>query len=217
MTSLPSLSLFAALRPLLFALVALAASVAARAADAPRNILFFGDSLTVGYGVDPDEAYPALVQEKITAAGLDCHVINAGLSGDTTAGGLRRLDWVIRRVPVDVFVLALGANDGLRGVPVDETRANLVAIIAKMRAKNPEVRVVLAGMQMPANMGEAYTRAYREMFPAVAEETEATLIPFLLDGVGDVPEMNQADHIHPNPAGHRLISDTVWKVLRSLL
>jgi acyl-CoA thioesterase I len=188
-----------------------------RAAE-PRTILFFGDSLTAGYGLsDPStEAYPAQIQEKIDRAHLDWRTVNAGLSGETTAGGLRRVDWILRQ-PVDIFVLALGANDGLRGISPAVTRANLQQIIDRVRAKNPKTKFVVAGMQMPREMGAAFTREFQEIFPAVAEKNDAKLVPFLLDGVGGRLELNQPDRIHPTPAGHVIIAETVWKVLRPLL
>jgi len=187
-------------------------------AEAPRTIVFFGDSLTAGYGLDDPgaEAYPAIIGKKILAAHLPWRVVNAGLSGETTAGGLRRVDWVLRQ-PAAVFVLALGANDGLRGVPTAETHANLTAIVARVRAKRPEVLIVIAGMQMPSTMGPDYTRDFAAVFPAVARETGAILLPFLLEGVGGHPEFNQADGIHPSAAGHAILAETVWRVLRPLL
>lgn len=190
-----------------------------RAADtASKTILFFGDSLTAGYGLDDatTEAFPGLVQKKITAAGLPYRVINAGLSGETTAGGLRRIDWVLR-APVDIFVLALGGNDGLRGLSPAAASQNLQGIIAKVRVKNPKVKLIIAGMKMPVNMGPDYTRKFSAVFPALAKANDAVLIPFLLDGVGGVAALNQLDGIHPNTDGHRLVAETVWKALVPLL
>ena len=149
-------------------------------------MLFFGDSLTAGYGLAPSQAFPALIQEKITARGWDFHVVNAGLSGETTAGGLRRIDWVLQR-PIAVLILALGANDGLRGLPIAEARRNLQAIIDRARHKYPQVKIVLAGMQVPTNLGREYTTGFRTMFPELAAANTATLIPFLLEGVGGIP------------------------------
>jgi acyl-CoA thioesterase-1 len=188
-----------------------------RAAGA-HTIVFFGDSLTAGYGLtDPAiDAYPARIQEKIDAAHLDWRVVNAGLSGETSAGGLRRVDWILRQ-PVDIFVLALGANDGLRGVDPAVTRSNLQQILDKVRAKNPKTRLVVAGMQMPREMGGDYTQTFQEVFPAVAKKNDASLIPFLLEGVGGRADLNQADRIHPTPEGHAILAETVWKVLRPLL
>lgn len=189
-----------------------------RAETTPPTIVFLGDSLTAGYGLENPlaEAYPALIQEKLQAAGLPHRVVNAGISGDTTAGGLRRLNWILRQ-PVDVLVIALGGNDGLRGVDPEVTRANLQGIIDRAREKYPEVRLFLAGMQMPVNMNETFTRAYREIFPALAKANQITLIPFLLEGVGADPALNQADLIHPTAAGQMRIADNVWPWLRPML
>ncbi len=187
-------------------------------AAAPKAILIFGDSLTAGLGLDDPstQAYPALLQKKIDAAGLPYRVINGGLSGETTAAGLRRIDWMLRE-RVDVFVLALGGNDGLRGILPPVTRANLVGILEKVRAKYPEAKLVVAGMQMPPNLGPDYLAAYRAVFSDVAKATNATLIPFLLEGVGGVPELNQRDGIHPTAKGHEQVAETVWRVLRTIL
>jgi acyl-CoA thioesterase-1 len=183
-----------------------------------HTIVFFGDSLTAGYGLaDPgSQAYPALIQDKIDQAGLNWHVVNAGLSGETTAGGLRRIDWILRQ-PLDIFVLALGANDGLRGLNPEVSRSNLMQIMERVRAKNPKAKLVVAGMQMPPMMGDDFAQAFREMFPAVARQNNATLLPFLLEGVGGSIALNQDDRIHPNAQGHAIIADHVWKVLRPLL
>ena len=184
---------------------------------AVKTVLFFGDSLTAGYGLDdPALAFPGRIQEKMTAAGLPWRVINAGLSGETTAGGLRRLDWILRQ-PVDVFVLELGANDGLRGVSPEVARTNLQAIIDRVRTKNPATRLVIAGMQMPANMGPEYTEAFRKIFSELAQKNDAVFIPFLLEGVGGNPELNLPDGVHPTAEGHARIAETVWKFLRPLL
>ena len=184
----------------------------------PKTILIFGDSLTAGLGLDDPatQAYPALLQKKIDAVGLPYHVVNGGLSGETTAAGLRRIDWMLRE-RVDVFMLALGGNDGLRGILPPITRANLVGILEKVRAKYPEAKLVVAGMQMPPNLGPDYLAAYRAVFPDVAKATGATLIPFLLEGVGGVPELNQHDGIHPTAKGHAQVAETVWQVLYPLL
>lgn len=182
----------------------------------PKTILVLGDSIAAGYGLDPEEAFPALLEEKIQAAGLGYKVVNAGLSGDTTAGGLRRISWLLRQ-PVDVLLLELGGNDGLRGIDPDETEKNLQGIVEKVRQKNPKTVVVIAGMQMPENMGKDYTVRFREVFPRVARENNATLIPFLLDGVGGKADLNQPDRIHPTAEGHRIIAATIWKVLQPVL
>lgn len=196
-------------------LLAMALSLCASEAER-RTILILGDSLAAGYGIDPDEGFPALLQKKIDAAGLKYEVINAGVSGDTTAGGLRRIDWLLRR-KIDILVLELGGNDGLRGISPATTRTNLQSIIDRAKAKYPGVKVVLAGMQMPPNMGPEYTAAFRKVFPEVARQNKAALIPFLLEGVGGKPELNLPDQIHPNPEGHRIVADNVWAVLKGIL
>lgn len=186
----------------------------------PKNqtVVFFGDSLTAGYGLDDpmSEAYPALIQEKIAHASLPYRVVNAGLSGETSAGGLRRIDWILRQ-PVDIFVLALGANDGLRGIEPSVTRENLQAILDRVRAKYPAAKLVVAGMMMPASMGQDYARDFGAVFATVAKKNNAILIPFLLENVGGIDRLNQPDRIHPSAEGHKLLADTVWKILRPLL
>ena len=182
----------------------------------PKRIVFLGDSLSAGLGVEHSEAFPALVGEKIRAAGLPFVVENAGLSGDTSAGGLRRIDWVLQQ-NVDVLVLELGGNDGLRGLPVNSLRTNLEAIIAKAKAKNPAVKIVIVGMQMPPNLGADYAAEFQRVYSNVAKETSATLLPFLLEGVGGRRELNQPVMIHPNASGHRSIAETVWKTLEPIL
>ena len=187
------------------------------AAESPtKSIVFLGDSLTAGFGVQPTEAFPALVAEKIRAAGLPFEVQNAGLSGDTSAGGLRRIDWLLQR-PIDILVIELGANDGLRGLELKSMKENLQEIIDKTKAKNPTVKIVLAGMQVPPNLGADYGAGFQRVFAELARENNATLIPFLLEGVGGHRELNQADQIHPNPAGHRIIADLVWRTLEPIL
>jgi acyl-CoA thioesterase-1 len=181
-----------------------------------HTLVFFGDSLTAGYGVDPDEAYPALIQRKIDEAGLPWRVVNAGLSGETTAGGLRRIDWILRQ-HIDVLVLELGGNDGLRGLPLEVTRANLRAMVERVRARQPTAKIVLAGMRMPTNLGPDYRREFAAIYPAVAKEAKITLVPFLLEGVGGNETLNQADGIHPTAEGHRRVAETVWKELQPLL
>ena len=185
-------------------------------ASTKKTVLFFGNSLAAGYGVEPSQAFPALVGEKIDAAGLDYTVVNAGLSGETTAGGKSRIGWVLRQ-PVAVFVLELGGNDGLRGLPLSATRQNLQAIMDTVRRKSPQATIVLAGMQIPPNLGTDYTREFRELFKELADKNKAILIPFLLEDVGGVPKLNQDDGIHPNPAGHKIVAETVWKVIRPVL
>lgn len=186
------------------------------AADSRPVVLFFGTSLTAGLGLDPDEAYPALIQRKIDSAGLGYRVVNGGVSGETSAAGLRRIDWLLQE-PVRVLVLELGANDALRGQDVAAARANLQAIIDRTRARYPEVRVVVAGMEAPPNLGGRYTREFRDLFVTLARDNGAALIPFLLEGVGGVPELNQPDGIHPTSEGARVVADNVWRVLAPVL
>ncbi len=193
-----------------------AASTQATPTDGKKTILFFGNSLTAGYGVEPSEAFPALVGKTIDSLGLNYRVVNAGLSGETTAGGKSRVGWVLRQ-PVDVFVLELGGNDGLRGIPVKTTEANLQSIIDTVRRKSPEARIVLAGMQIPPNMGPEYTSQFRGIFKRLADKNNTALIPFLLEGVGGVRRLNQPDGIHPTPEGHRLVARTVWEVIEPIL
>lgn len=175
-------------------------------------VLFFGTSLTAGMGLDPMEAYPAVIQQKIDSAGLNYEVVNAGLSGETTASGRNRIDWVLNQ-DVEVFFLELGANDGLRGIPLEETRKNLQAIIDIVREKNPQATIILAGMQIPPNMGRDYTTEFREIFPQLAEQNDVKYLPFLLEGVAGDPALNQQDGIHPTAEGQNIMAATVWQVL----
>ena len=181
--------------------------------DTAKRIVILGDSITAGYGLDPKEAYPALLQQKIDDANLPYTVANAGVSGDTTAGGLRRVAWVMGK-GADVLVIALGGNDGLRGISPEETKKNLLGIIAKARSKNPEIQILLAGMQMPDNMGPNFTARFKAVFPEAAKESQATLVPYLLEGVGGVEKLNQADGIHPTPEGQAKVVDNIWKILQ---
>lgn len=181
-----------------------------------KTIVFFGNSLTAGYGVEPDQAFPALIQKKIDSLQLPYKVVNAGVSGETSSGGNGRIDWILR-TPPDVFVLELGANDGLRGIPMDETRKNLQDIINKVKKSNPNVTIVIAGMMLPPNMGPKYTAEFREIFPALAKENNAVLIPFLLQGVGGEARLNQQDGIHPTPEGHEIVAENVWQVLKNVV
>jgi acyl-CoA thioesterase-1 len=201
---------------LALAVLALGAAAAAAQSTERRVILFFGDSITAGYGVGTEQAYPALVQARIDSLGWSFEAVNAGLSGDTSAAGLRRIDWVLRR-RVDVFVLELGANDGLRGVPLQSTEAALQGIVDHVRARYPRAVVVVAGMQLPPNLGPQYAAQFRSIFPRLAARNKAVLIPFLLEGVGGVPELNQPDGIHPTAEGHRRIADLVWQHLDPVL
>ena len=180
-------------------------------------ILFFGDSITAGLGVEPDEAYPALIENRVDSLHLPYTVINAGLSGETTAGGRSRLNWVLSRQPVSVFVLELGGNDGLRGLPLADTRKNLQAIIDTVRQRAPQAKIVLAGMQIPPNMGPAYAADFKRLYAETATKNHLTLIPFLLEGVGGIARLNQRDGIHPTPEGHRLVARTVWRTVQPLL
>ena len=207
-------AIFAIALGLSFFLPALAAETPAAAS--PKTVVFLGDSLTAGLGVQPTEAFPALVAEKIRAAKLPYEVENAGLSGDTSAGGLRRIDWLLQR-RIDLLVLELGANDGLRGLDLKSMKANLQSIIDKTKAKNPQVKIVLAGMQVPPNLGAEYVSGFQRVYDELAKENNATLIPFLLEGVGGHRELNQQDLIHPSPAGHRIVADLVWRTLEPLL
>ena len=175
-------------------------------------ILFFGDSLTAGYGLDQGEAFPEIIQQKIDSLNLNYKVVNAGLSGETTSGGKNRIDWVLKQ-NVDIFVLELGANDGLRGIPLTETRKNLQEIIDFVRKENPEIKIILAGMQIPPNMGQDYTSGFRNIFPELAEKNNVELIPFLLEDVAGNPELNQQDGIHPTAEGQKILADNVWEVL----
>jgi acyl-CoA thioesterase I len=191
-------------------------ATASTATDARPVILFLGDSLTAGYGVDPDEAFPALIQARLDEAGLEYRVVNAGVSGETSAGALRRLDWLLKQ-PVAVLVLETGANDGLRGQDPDSTRQNIQAVLDRARSQSPPPRVVLVGMEALPNYGESYRRRFRALYPELAKKNEAALVPFLLEGVAGIPALNLADGVHPNAEGHQLVADTVWKTLQPLL
>lgn len=183
-----------------------------------KRILFFGDSLTAGYGLeDPAQAFPGRIQQIIDSLGLPWEVTASGLSGETSAGGAGRIEWVAGRQPVDIFVLELGANDGLRGISPAETRRNLQSIIDQMRKLHPEARLVMVGMQAPPNMGKIFTDSFRSVFPDLAEQNRMKLVPFLLDGVAGDAALNQADGIHPTAEGHRLVTDNVWRILGPML
>lgn len=188
----------------------------ATVAQEKKNILFFGTSLTAGYGLDPTEAYPALIQNRIDSLKMPYEVINGGLSGETSAGGKGRIDWLLKQ-RVDIFVLELGANDGLRGLPVAQTIKNLQAIIDRVKAKYPDAKMVLAGMQVPPNMGAKYASDFKNIFPDLAKKNQMALIPFLLDKVGGIPKLNQADGIHPTAEGDKILAENVWVVLKDLL
>ncbi|WP_221409755.1 arylesterase [Pseudochryseolinea flava] len=187
-----------------------------QASNTQKVILFYGDSLTAGMGVSSDEAFPALVGKKLNASGKPVKIINAGLSGETSAGGLSRLDWVLRQ-PIDVFVLELGPNDGLRGLPLAQTKKNLQAIIDKVKTKYPKVKIVVAGMMVPPNMGPDYTAEFKTMYPEIAKKNNAALIPFLLQNVAGHEKLNQDDGIHPNTEGHKIVAQTVYNTIAPLL
>ena len=185
------------------------------AADA-KSILLMGDSIGSGYGLGGEPSFVALLQQRLDAEDPGWKIINASVSGDTTAGGLRRIAWVLKR-PVDVLIIELGGNDGLRGVDPEATRKNLEGIIDRARERQPGIRILLAGMRMPDNMGRDYTEAFQKIFPDVARMKKVGLIPFLLEGVGARPELNQPDLIHPNAAGHRRVAENVWPMLKRMI
>lgn len=181
-----------------------------------KNILMFGDSITAGYGLSEEQAYPALIQDKIDSLGLDHNVINAGLSGETTAGGARRVDWILQQ-EVDIFLLGLGGNDGLRGIDPSNTKKNLITIIEKVREKDSEIDVILAGMEAPPNLGQQYTSEFRSVFSEVASEKKVTFMPFLLEDVAGIDELNQPDGIHPTAEGQQIIANHIWTYLEPML
>lgn len=181
-----------------------------------KNILMFGDSITAGYGLTEEQAYPALIQNRIDSLGLDHNVINAGLSGETTAGGARRVDWILQQ-EVDIFLLSLGGNDGLRGIDPSNTKKNLITIIEKVREKDPAIDIILAGMEAPPNLGQQYTNEFRSVFSEVASERDITFMPFLLKDVAGNDELNQTDGIHPTAEGQQIIADNIWEYLKPQL
>jgi acyl-CoA thioesterase I len=187
---------------------------ATETADARPRVVALGDSLTAGLGLDPEHAYPALLQRRLNEAGLQYDVVNGGVSGDTSAGGLRRLDWALEG-DVRVLIVALGGNDALRGLPVDELRRNLAAIIE--RAQSRGIEVILAGMEAPPNFGRDYFVAFHDVYPALATQYNVKLVPFLLDGVAGIDKMNQRDGIHPTAAGAQRVADNVWAVLKPVV
>ena len=182
--------------------------------DASRmiTILALGDSLTAGFGLSSEEAYPALIAEKMRSANYRFKITNAGLSGDTTAGGLRRLPPLLRGRKLDVLILALGINDAFRGLPVEQMRSNLQAIIDQTRARHPNVAIIIAGMRLPLSASDDYVRSFGEIFGVLAEKNRTALIPYLLEGVGGDPELSQPDRVHPNAAGQRVLAENVWRV-----
>ena len=184
--------------------------------ESPKRILFFGDSITAGYGVGEENAFPAFIQQKIDSLDWHYKAVNGGLSGETSAGGLSRIDWMLRQ-PVSVFVLELGGNDGLRGIDLDATKKNLQKIIDKVEAKYPNASIVITGMQVPPNLGPDYTSRFKGIYPELAEENDAILIPYLLDELGGDSDLMQSDGIHPTKAGHRLLAEKAWEVLKPIL
>jgi acyl-CoA thioesterase-1 len=186
------------------------------ATTANKTILFFGNSLTAGYGIDPEESFAGRIQTRLDSLKKEFRVINGGLSGETTAGGLSRLDWFLEEEPY-LFVLELGGNDGLRGIALTETKKNLLAIVDKVQAKYPNTKIILAGMQIPPNMGQEYTEEFKAIYPAVAKEKNIELIPFLLEGVAGNPDLNLPDGIHPTAEGHRIVMETLWPYISKAL
>ncbi|HKL91542.1 MAG TPA: arylesterase [Allomuricauda sp.] len=186
------------------------------AKDSNKKILFFGDSLTAGYGLEISQAFPALIQQKIDSLGLDYTVINAGLSGETTASGKNRLAWVLED-DIDIIIIELGANDGLRGVPLTETESNLKSMVNTVQSKLPNANIIVAGMKIPPNMGPEYTSKFESIFPELAASENVKLIPFLLENVAGMPELNQGDGIHPTIEGQKLVANNVWEVLKPML
>ncbi|MGH7816767.1 MAG: arylesterase [Candidatus Binatia bacterium] len=199
-----------------FLLALLALTLLIGAAPQAKNILFLGDSITAGYGLEQSQAYPALVQAKIDAERWNFKAVNAGQSGDTSAGGLNRLNWLLK-IRVDVLVLELGGNDGLRGLPAETTKKNLQAIIDGTKTKYPEVKIVLAGMKVPPNMGPDYGKQFAAIYPDLAKKNNVQLIPFILEGVGGVRELNLPDGVHPTAKGQEIVAANVWKVLEPVL
>ncbi len=182
-----------------------------------KKIIFFGDSLTAGYGLDDvNDAFPGLIQQKIDSLQLKYTVINSGVSGETTAGGKNRIDWVLSTKP-DIFILELGANDGLRGLPLAETEKNLQVIIDRVKSKYPDTKIILAGMQIPPNMGPEYSTTFKNIFPNLAEKNKLALVPFLLENVGGIAALNQTDGIHPTAEGHSILAENVWIILKEIL
>ena len=184
--------------------------------DARKTILFVGTSLTAGYGIDPQQAYPSLIQRRIDSLGLSYDAVNAGVSGETSSGALHRMDWLLRQ-PVDVFVLETGANDGLRGLPVDSLRSNIQHILDDVKRAHPQARILLIGMEALPHMGSAYASDFRLVYPELARKNHVSLLPFLLRGVAGVDSLNQGDGIHPNAHGERIVAETVWRTLAPLL
>lgn len=182
-----------------------------------KVIVFFGNSITAGYGLENKDAFTTLIQTRLDSLGEDYIVINAGVSGETTTTGSNRVSWVVERQPVDIFVLELGANDGLRGVPVSETKTNLETIIDLVRKVHPDAKIILAGMMIPPSMGPEYSNSFAKIFPEIAKSKNVTLIPFVLENVAGIDSLNQADGIHPNVEGEKIVMENVWGVLKDFL
>lgn len=193
-----------------------------KTASAPKstqkNILFFGNSLTAGYGLDDpgSESFPSIIQHDLDSLKLPYKVINGGLSGETTSDGKNRINWQLRQ-PVDIFVLELGANDGLRGIPVSETKVNLQSIIDQVKAKYPKIKMILTGMKVPPNMGQKYSDDFAKIFPQLAKKNNMQLVPFLLENVAGIRDLNQKDGIHPTAKGAKIVAQNVWQVLKEML
>ncbi len=181
-----------------------------------KTIVFFGNSLSAAYGIEPSQGFVGLTAQRIDSLGLPYEIVNAGLSGETTAGGKTRIEWILRQ-PVDIFILELGGNDALRGIDPDDSYKNLKFIIEKVKEKYPSAKIVLAGMEAPPNLGPDFTSKFRQMYPRLAKEYNASLIPFLLDGVGGIAELNLPDGIHPTPKGHKIVAANIWTILKDLL
>jgi len=181
-----------------------------------KIIVFFGNSLSAAYGIEATQGFVGLTAQRIDSLGLPYEIVNAGLSGETTAGGKTRIEWILRQ-PVDIFILELGGNDALRGIDPEDSYKNLKFIVEKVKEKYPSAKIVLAGMEAPPNLGPEFTSKFRQMYPKLAKEYNASLIPFLLEGVGGIPELNLPDGIHPTPKGHQIVAKNVWAVLENLL
>ena len=192
------------------------AALAGSASIRKPVVLFFGTSLTAGYGLDPEQAFPSLIEKKAEAEGLPIEAVNAGLSGETTAGAARRIDWVLR-TPADLVVIEGGANDALRGLSPDAARANIEQVIATVRKRQPGAKIVLVQMEAPPNFGAAYTRSFHAIYTDIANNENIQLLPFLLGGVAGVSRLNQADGVHPNLAGERIVADNLWKELKPIV
>jgi acyl-CoA thioesterase I len=195
-----------------------AQTVVEKTTASTKNIVFFGNSLTAGYGLDNvADGFVSLTQNRMDSLKLPYRCINAGLSGETTAGGSERVTWIIDQQPVDIFILELGGNDALRGINPESSLQNLQNIIDKVKAKHPSVKIILSGMEAPRNMGKSYITAFHDMYPTLAKKNNLPLIPFILDKVGGIKELNQTDGIHPTAEGNKIIVETIWASLKPLL